>query len=346
MAHEILAQDSDLQRIGDGIVREFVANGAQLFLYGVYVLLISISLSVLLRQRRCQTSRSLVVVMVSMFAISTFLWISTTVTLIIRIKITLIGTTLRTMDERLQLANASTTKLSYAANMVFLVNCLIGDSMLTWRVHTLCTKMRLVVSFLGAILLAMLAVTVGYLICSTKAGIPAGRSLQPPTCPNIWFSGLVISAVLNTVATALLVILAWRHRQLTSQTWSRKTEVDRVLAILAICGLVYLVFFIAGNLVPYYLPATPVSLGLGTVGNNAFYQLTGMYPNAVTVLATRHEVIFGAVPTDSDVAAIRSASIHFRPNTASDGDGDGDIELGVAEREVVKSSYTGRMYES
>ncbi|KZV87109.1 hypothetical protein EXIGLDRAFT_773960 [Exidia glandulosa HHB12029] len=259
-----VVSDEDLQRVGNGIIRDYAANATQLIFYGIYVFIICVSASILLRRRRRNRgSILLVLTMLTMFLISTFLWTYTTAVLVKRIRYALVDTSIGPMRERLQLANTTTGKVRYVGQIMFLVNCLIGDALLTWRVSTIYQKSSRVMLALVTTWLGAAVGTFGYLICLSKAKFPLDVD-EPATCRNLAFSGLVISALLNAIAIGLLTRIAWQHRSMMrglpdDSTASSKSKVDRVLTILVTSGAIYLVLFVLGNLVPYYLTSTPTT---------------------------------------------------------------------------------------
>ncbi|KZV88107.1 hypothetical protein EXIGLDRAFT_839453 [Exidia glandulosa HHB12029] len=303
-----LATVDTLHLIGKTLVRDYVANAVQFIFYGMYLVFIRFSISIILRRGKDARSIALVATLVVMFLISTFLWVQSTLVLVQRIHTTLIDESTLSLDARLKLAGLKPQKLLYAADSLFLANCLIGDLLVTWRVYVINSKARYIVALFGTTLLGILGADVAYVVCFVRARLPVAAE-TPETCRNLMFGSLVASAGLNTFATLLLVRLAWLHRRMTKKTQLGKTVVYKILTVLALSALVYAVFFMFAILAPRYLKSSPLPSTMGDIGEQAFYQLTGLYPNAVIVLTTHDTSFFGLRSSSSSSRRPFSATL-------------------------------------
>ncbi|KZV84021.1 hypothetical protein EXIGLDRAFT_776976 [Exidia glandulosa HHB12029] len=179
-------------------------------------------------------------------------------------------------------------------NRLNLVQYLIGDTLIVWRMAALRQWPRWVMHI-------MFTVWLGTLVC----GVTAIGCLSQSFVPNLTDQRIlrlafvfediswVSSTVFNFLAVALLAHLALHHRRnsrLISPT--NKTTVDRVLAVLATCGAVYVVLGIPrlttiGNAAQSFDKSSARDRAQSTASQIIecmLYQLVCLYPTAVTAV--------------------------------------------------------------
>ncbi|KZV71083.1 hypothetical protein PENSPDRAFT_540398, partial [Peniophora sp. CONT] len=130
------------------------------------------------------------------------------------------------------------------------------DTIVMWRMCVVWNNTRLVLSLATAVILAILGLSIAYLIRlagSHQALTSADKQNDSESDPihslgavaglgSIGLASVFMSLVSNLFATVLVGFKAWSHRrQLAELAWfnNRRTVAERVLQLLAESGVVY-----------------------------------------------------------------------------------------------------------
>ncbi|KAH7102497.1 hypothetical protein BKA62DRAFT_105488 [Auriculariales sp. MPI-PUGE-AT-0066] len=324
----VTAINIDLARVGKGISQDFTAVVAGSGFYGIYVVLFCAAVYSILRQPRWFKQTPSVVLLSSisvMFILATFLWAANVALLYKRIRIVLVDQYLGPLHSRLTISNTSTSLLRYMTDIMFIIEYLIGDALIGWRVFVLHRWSPWVVGSLSLVWLGTAGTGVGLLACMIDNHF---ASQLPKKCTDLENSSWTISLGYNFIATIMFTVITWNRRKVVQAAQkTRKTKVDRVLYILVSSGLVYLALgcmrltlFANSTLNP--LPGTVSHANI--VLEFMFNQIVGIYPTLVTTLVLNERALFSTGLSSTYVAssgAQPSQSIHFKTRSGQQGTG-------------------------
>ncbi|KAI0687967.1 hypothetical protein C8T65DRAFT_746850 [Cerioporus squamosus] len=217
------------------------------------------------------------------------------------------------------------------------VNVVIGDAIVWWRAWVLWPDNRVVRSI--CVIMILLTTVTGAVdttdTCRTQAAAAAGDTIPAPILGfgsvatrgtmfsgDAWGIAAAISSLLtNVVATTLIAYRAWEHRR-TIMSYlrgsSRRTQVERTLALLVESGVLYCALW--GLIVTYELVFVSPSLtdseaafedGFYYVMEGCVVPLIGMYPTLIIILCAVDKSAHEKSPLADDRARNRDASPVF-----------------------------------
>ncbi|KAF9263173.1 hypothetical protein L218DRAFT_987793 [Marasmius fiardii PR-910] len=282
--------------IFDGLGTYFVVNLAGVVsetgLWGIYLVLFSWAVKLQLKQTKMKNKSNILILVVTwiLFLSSTALWAMNVSQLTLATQ----GFFFRypelgLLDRWLSL-NDDIRGFGLPMEALFLVNMIVGDSVVIWRAWVLCQNNRLhkLVYIPIVMLLASFVFTVIALNCLASNGygdqspIPQGSKTCRWSQPIAWG----ISLLTNAVSTTLIAIRAWQHRQFLRRNFGgRKTRSEKILLILVESGFIYCLFWLTQlnlffdrdrgrNFVTF------LSVFLNAVGD----QISGVYPTCIIIL--------------------------------------------------------------
>ncbi|KAI0317242.1 hypothetical protein OF83DRAFT_1122238 [Amylostereum chailletii] len=162
-------------------------------------------------------------------------------------------------------------------------NSFLGDVIVLWRACQLCGRSRTVVAV--SVLLLTCNIVLGVLDIRYRT-IIGHHAVIADVEANTSLFGLAIivnALVSNMWATALVASQAWKHRRLVRDSLakgSRRTTVEKVLALLTESGAIYCVLWII-------FIVTALSSGLGAfefVVLQCMPQIISIYPTVIVVM--------------------------------------------------------------
>ncbi|ETW76290.1 hypothetical protein HETIRDRAFT_480361 [Heterobasidion irregulare TC 32-1] len=353
-----------LQHAGSVILNNAIALSLQAFFYGVYTILIIFSTYHLV-QKDMRSRANIIMLMATlvMFAVSTSHAALDMVILIQQFVSIFIGHPDLPLATRFIVANNAVIGYEIGQTYLYTINGILSDAVVVWRAWVLWQDNRKLV-------LAPLVLLLGSLcILCVQIGLQTASDLTDSIPPNalnkVRTSSWALSLATNTVATSLIGYKAWSHRRFLKANLShgsRKTKVEKVLAILVETGLFYCLqqaIMIGMGYIP--LPDNPRS-PVSSVLNGVSVHLAGIYPTMIIVLVNFQRSIMdtpgvslnvsgsGTMPIASHLSfatppamSARSdmlpkrGTVHFEPPERT-GFGQEDLELGPA---ALEKSRTG-----
>ncbi|KAF9021381.1 hypothetical protein BDZ89DRAFT_1071462 [Hymenopellis radicata] len=308
----------DLQILGEYLLKELVGVAVESFFWGAYALLFAYALRSQLGRRA--RNYLMIGVLCFLFASSTALWAMDFAMTYVRLKI---GTTRMGMDmyDRIIEGNKAIEPLGLPMEALFLVNMLVGDSVVIWRAWVLWTGVSLrkrIIAFMApaVILTISLIFAIIALVCLGESSFSAASSSplsDSRTC--LWAEPIswALSLLTNVVTTALVGVMAWEHRRLLmiapGQLHS-KSKVNKIMVLLVESGFIYCLFWLTqvinfiempdGNI--YYLYFV-----LSRMGD----QISGLYPTVIIVLVSLQQTVY-----DQTVGTLKLETMVFEDNNA------------------------------
>ncbi|VDC05836.1 unnamed protein product [Peniophora sp. CBMAI 1063] len=262
---------------------------AETVLWAIFTVLIVTSTHILLsRGLRSRSNRIMLAFTLIMYVLSTLDWAIDVRRVWTDLKISLpaeLSSPPRNEHELDQL-NVALKIVESIANQICV---LISDIVVCWRVCVVFGNDRRVI---GVAIAFLIALETGLLLCAlTQVGVgfPEVSSTLAVLAPHelpIDIATLVMSALVNVWATAMIAYRAWTCRREIRQHLkdrSRRSFTESVLALFLESGIVYTVLWILRNII-----VLPVVEGSPYTNYSAMvmYQMTGMYPTVIIVLVT------------------------------------------------------------
>ncbi|EJD46397.1 hypothetical protein AURDEDRAFT_113701 [Auricularia subglabra TFB-10046 SS5] len=280
-----LTTDQWLPLLMNALMRDIASVMAQSVLYGAYLVFFSFAIyQLLLRHKRQRAFVIVSATTLAMFVAGSFLWASNIAVLVQRLHIVFVEQDAPIAD-RITRANASTEKMRYMSDVMFIVSYLIGDAVIGWRILLLWQWKMWTTILMCVMWLATAATGFGLIGCLVNADFAASGDL-PRACTHLENTSWLLSLVFNGTATALLARILWnRYKRNETTGMRRKNKVDRVLTVLVTSGIIYFILglprltsFVNQTLNPLSSTTTYAT----QIIESMLYQLVNLYPTIVT----------------------------------------------------------------
>ncbi|EIM92612.1 uncharacterized protein STEHIDRAFT_164861, partial [Stereum hirsutum FP-91666 SS1] len=254
---------------------EFVEILCQTIFYGIFLVIVPVCVHTFFKHG-LKVRSSVIMVSITMFtfSISTVHWCITVMMIT-----SLISSSNVSRD----------TGSRQVLNAIALINYCFADGVLVWRMRVLCSSWfswrhliipvtTLIMTFLSVIT----TISIQILMISTYRNANAAETITLNKAIDASQTAtMVFSLITNAIATFLVGRWAWEYRKSIRATLSmtvkasRSTPVERVLALLAESGLIYIFSSI------FVLASSFIRVSCGTVGDvyvPIHSQIAGMYP--------------------------------------------------------------------
>ncbi|KZV82444.1 hypothetical protein EXIGLDRAFT_843707 [Exidia glandulosa HHB12029] len=278
------------------VMRDFVSVFTESVFFGIYIAIYPVAMYHLLKRTRTKRSSwPIAAVITVMFLISVYQW-SSAVGIVMQREVTMFLHTEGTMVQRIRLANAQTTKPSYASELLFVQQFILGDAVIAWRLLVIHNWARWLFVILASLWLGTVATGFGLIGCLAHAEFPIYDS--PRLCTELENVSWLLSLTFNGFATVMFALLARSHRKMSRVLdEKRKTKVDRVLMVLVISGIIYFILglprlssFANPSILPFFSRLTWAT----EVIESALDQIVGIYPTAVTAFLFYESKMFSS----------------------------------------------------
>ncbi|KAG7097992.1 hypothetical protein E1B28_005300 [Marasmius oreades] len=332
-------------------------------LWGIYLVLFSWAMKLQLTRSKLRNRANILIIVVTLalFLSSTALWAMNVSQLTMAIR----GFFFKYPDlgllDRWLAFNDDIRGFGLPMEALFLINMLVGDSVVIWRAWVLCqnTRLQKFVYVPIVMLLACVVFTAIGLDCLSSNGyheqstIPAGSKACRWGQPIAWG----ISLATNAVSTSFIAIRAWQHRQLMKLNFgARKSRSQKVLIILVESGFIYCLFWMTQlNLFfgrePKRNFVNFLCIFLNAIGD----QISGVYPTCIIILVSMHcsmsepdsSVEMSSLPPSFNSDGSRRAggrkpspgvlsTIEFNPGISDVGSGFISTRIADVDRELFK----------
>ncbi|KAF8178313.1 hypothetical protein K438DRAFT_1844323 [Mycena galopus ATCC 62051] len=212
------------------------------------------------------------------------------------------------LEDRGVQANINGLPLATPEEALFMLNMVVGDSVVIWRAWVLYQRTLWVVLIPCTMLLMSLVFTIIDITCLTDIGFGVQSSVAGGggVCAHAELISWAFSLVTNATCTLLIGYKAWHHRRsmksLNILGSRRRMSTDKVLSILVESGFIYCLFWLTQVILFINIDPdrqTPIAYvyelfaGMGD-------QISGMYPTLIIVIVNLHQTIWDS-PSTSDV---------------------------------------------
>ncbi|KAF9055374.1 hypothetical protein BDZ89DRAFT_1055973 [Hymenopellis radicata] len=299
---------SQLRRDARGQIRDTVTLVLQTLFYGIYVLLmVFFTYKRLKKGLNSSTSRLVFSMILSMFTLSTVSWASNFANFIQKIVIRYVR---RVPDAERGRIFAFNTLI----NAIVLVNYFLTDGVVVWRAWVLCGQdvgyrwlLWIPISLLTCTTLSVLTTIVIRIVACMHPSLALERDINYSQS-----TALVLSLLTNILATSIIGLKAWKHRQGLKVAHIKISWGVKVLILLVESGLLYC---ISGIVVLIF---GVVRLPVGTLGDVYMpvnVQIAGIYPIVVLLLVDYQDNHGGTVymfeNTQGEVTGVRQSRSRF-----------------------------------
>ncbi|KAF9254442.1 hypothetical protein L218DRAFT_975861 [Marasmius fiardii PR-910] len=184
---------------------------------------------------------------------------------------------------------------------LFLINMIVGDSIVIWRAWVLCQNSRFqkLVYLPIVMLLTSFVFTIVALDCLFLNGFGNDSSIPAGSKMCRWSEAIAwgLSLATNILSTGSIAIIAWQHRQFMKEHLrggeSRTlTRSERVLFILVESGFIYCLFWVMYPAIQLVILHTdfPPSPPLFSISSpNYTYSSRGLYPTCIIILVNMQQ---------------------------------------------------------
>ncbi|KAK2459878.1 hypothetical protein APHAL10511_008078 [Amanita phalloides] len=283
-----------LSNLGFDFIIKVVRIAFEAAFYGVYILLICASTSILARSRlRSLWKIYLLCVTLVMFVGSSLFFALDIADIIERLKITLMDSSnLDAFQDRAALAVTKTASLAWTGEMLFVFMLILGDTIVLWRTWAIYYGRRAYVLIPFLTWMGSVVAGVYELCCDIKTHWafldpnPSAGSQGALSCARADLSTFTLSYATNIICTALIFLRVWGFRRSMVKylgSVRRDTQAGKVMVLLVESGLFYLAIYTL-QAVPIYAGYSPGSPIVWGSINAIIQQVFGMYPTAIVVL--------------------------------------------------------------
>ncbi|KIY68047.1 hypothetical protein CYLTODRAFT_421993 [Cylindrobasidium torrendii FP15055 ss-10] len=263
--------------------------------WSIYVMLFIYAAKIQLsRGIRTMPAVAMLIVTLVLFASSSSLWAMNVAVLIHRLQGMLIDYPDLSLWDRIAKTNERVVGFGLPMEALFLINMLVGDSVVIWRAWVLWQgsgRMRALLVIPITFLCVSFAFMVKAVKCLADDGfsqstIPAGGRLCAWSEPISWG----VSLLTNVVSTTLIAVKAWQIRQSNKRVAGKhsKTKSERILVLLVESGFIYCLFWLSQLILFFDFELDDSRVFgydiLSTLGD----QLSGLYPTIIIILVNKH----------------------------------------------------------
>ncbi|KAJ6558034.1 hypothetical protein B0H19DRAFT_126379 [Mycena capillaripes] len=186
-----------------------------------------------------------------------------------------------------------TFPLGYTQELLYILNMIVGDSVVVWRVWVLFPRRRWVVLIPSFMLLLSFVCGVLFLVSYmmvVRNGATDGWVLV--FNERGLFMSWVFSLATNALCTTIIGIKAWHHRRTVRiLSTSRRMTTERILSLLVECGFIYCLFWLT-QLVQLFTDFSESTVYVQQVLGDLGDQVSGMYPTLIIVIVNFRRTVW------------------------------------------------------
>ncbi|KAK2463887.1 hypothetical protein APHAL10511_004059 [Amanita phalloides] len=314
-----------LSDLGFNFIIKVVRIAFEATFYGIYILLICASTSILAQSRlRSRWKIYLLCITLVMFAGSTLFFALDIADIVERLKITLMDhSNLDVIQDRVNLADAKTKSLTWTGEMLFVFMLILGDTVVLWRTWLIYYGKRTYVLIPFLTWLGSVVAGVYELGCDIKThwGFldpnPSAGSQGALSCARADMSTFTLSYATNIICTTLIFLRVWGFRRSVVKYLAsvrRDAQAEKIMVLLIESGLFYLAIYTL-QAVPIYAGYSPGSPIVWESINAIIQQAFGMYPTAIVVLVYLQKSLWETDEVSRQL--IRSQSVVSTPTSSA-----------------------------
>ncbi|KZV84828.1 hypothetical protein EXIGLDRAFT_776138 [Exidia glandulosa HHB12029] len=312
--------DMILRVLTPGFLEDVASLVIDSVLYGVYVVLFTVSLYSISRKFSQQRITTLIALSatLAMFGSSTYMWATRAVVCAryYDFRVVRNDTGVWALPSELSTARADDVRAG-----MFMFSFIIGDGVLAWRTSVLSSRNKPVTFICTVIWLAMFCSALSAIVIAAKFKL--GKDDLTGTLID---AGWCISLALNILCTTLLGPYKPRSHSRATKTLAGHggpTSAARTLGVLVIAGLLYvllslprIILIVLNYGIPPDARIAPALEYAAMIGNEVPNQLVGLFPTTVTALIFWESTVFE--PSVPSIESAGTVSIRFA-STRGDG---------------------------
>ncbi|KAF9256467.1 hypothetical protein L218DRAFT_1081347 [Marasmius fiardii PR-910] len=260
-------------------------------LFAIFTILIITSSYILItRGLASRTSKIMLTITLILYGLSTWDWAIDVLLLRDELKVLLPGDLVQPPpDHRHRVQVNSALRISQAITNN--ISSMVSDSVVVWRVYVVYGGNKRVLAIGIALLTALFS---SLLLCNlTQIGIGfpsvVNLHLLAPGELAIDITALILSALVNIWATAMIAYQAWRCRRNIRRylkDTTRRSFAESILILFTETGTVYTSLWILKNII--IIPQV-MDTSYTIYASVIMYQMTGMYPTVLIILVALHK---------------------------------------------------------
>ncbi|KAF8634720.1 hypothetical protein AX15_000736 [Amanita polypyramis BW_CC] len=253
-----------LPQLGSSFLIKIVRIAFEAAFYGVYIILISASTTILTRRGfRSPWKVYVLCITIVMFLGSSLFMAIDIADIVLRLKIILLDdSNIDDLQDRMNEADAKTQTLAWTGEILFVFMLILGDSVVLWRTWAIYYGKRVYtilpfLTWLGSLLAGLYE-----LGCDVKthwaflSSTPSASSQGAESCAKSDLSSFTLSYATNLICTCLIFLRAWSFRNsMRKHLGSAKldTQAGKIMVLLVESGLLYLTIYVITSWpCPYY----------------------------------------------------------------------------------------------
>ncbi|KIJ41129.1 hypothetical protein M422DRAFT_68402 [Sphaerobolus stellatus SS14] len=306
-----------LHTIGVDFIFKVVRIAVETVCYGVYILLFSLSTSILWQRiivKKSVAARILLFVTLFMFMACTLFLALDIIDIIRRLQIILLDNPTMSFQDKLTHANFALVKYVWTGELLFIFMLVFGDSIVVWRTWALYRGSEYylilpVLTWTGSAVAAFFE-----LGCDIHAKFslenkdPSAGSIGPDSCARADTISFSLSYATNIICTLLIGFKIWQYRRSMRdflESARRKTQVEKILILLVESGVIYLGIYTFQALPIYGQSFNSRSLVAVEAVNAIVQQAIGMYPTAIVVLVELQKSLWNTEEVAREITTIQ-----------------------------------------
>ncbi|KAJ6558038.1 hypothetical protein B0H19DRAFT_1149571 [Mycena capillaripes] len=215
----------------------------------------------------------------------------------------------------LQTFSSPTFLPAYTHELLYMLNMIVGDSVVVWRVWVLFPRRRWVVLIPSFMLLLSFFCGAVFLVAYMMVVRNGAAGWMAVFHDSGLFISWIFSLATNVSCTIILGIKAWHHRRMVrTLCTSRRMATEKVLSLLVECGFIYCLFWLT-QLVQFFtfFTASTATLYAQQVLGDLGDQVSGMYPTLIIVIVNFRRTIW-----DDESSLNTDQRKHQTKNTVSE----------------------------
>ncbi|KAF8191016.1 hypothetical protein K438DRAFT_1970763 [Mycena galopus ATCC 62051] len=191
------------------------------------------------------------------------------------------------------LADKLIMKFEPAQEALWMLNMVVGDSVVIWRTWAMHQGRILAIVLPCTLLLASLVFCLIDITCfATDGPLPGAAVICPLASRTAW----AFSVATNIVCTVTIGFKAWEHRKMTRELnlpgKSRGLSAQNILTLLVESGFIYSFLLLSQVIAYIHLLRSSPAMYLWNVLEPMGNQITGMYPTLIIVIVNFRRTIW------------------------------------------------------
>ncbi|THV05912.1 hypothetical protein K435DRAFT_849648 [Dendrothele bispora CBS 962.96] len=251
------------------------------------------------------------------------------------------------LSDKVDISNARKMLLGTPMEALFLLNMVMGDAVVIWRVYVIWSKRKLVVLLPVICLLASLGFAITDVVCLNASVGTYQTSIPPGGRVCVWSEPIAwaLSLLTNVISTSLIAIQAWRLRRELKNVFDDyipNRQTSRAIALLIESGLIYCVFWMCELILFFDIPRTSQAFYAWRFFASIGDQISGIYPTAIIVIVSLQHTFDDTIATSGNPAKSQSGMLfNFRSGLSQNLSNSRNVEIRSNPAEIELEKMNG-----